>query len=148
VVTDAPGGRIDSFTWKWTWGGAKTGDSATRTDRFLLRRPRAARSKFGGFSLGPTEPLPGIDGSGVLCLTIRGVRTNAITGHLDPFVSQQKCERYGVYLALPNGPGAIRNGLTEQELPRARHHASAYDNDSPLHAEARDCKACTADVCL
>jgi hypothetical protein len=105
----APGGRIDKLTWSWTWAGSRPGDSATRSDRFILKRPRAARSKWGGFLLAGTEPLPGIDGFGVLCLTLAGAQVNPMTGSLDTFVTNRRCTRYGVYFGVPSelDPGRL-----------------------------------------
>jgi hypothetical protein len=75
-----PGGRIDSFEWSWTWSGASTPPGkATRDDRFLLRRPRAQTGRW-GVSVALTTPVPGIDGWGVVCLRIKGVRIDATTG--------------------------------------------------------------------
>jgi len=109
----APGGRIDRFVWSWTWVGAKPGGSVTRSDRFILRRQRAPRAKWGGYTLDEVEPLPGLDGYGVVCLTMSGVHVNPITGLLEPFITSRRCTRYGLYLGLP---GRIDTGRLVERL--------------------------------
>ena len=106
-----PGGRIDRFTWSWRWAGPRPGDSATRSDRFILRRPRVKRGKWGAALFGGAagEPLPGIDGFGVLCLEIHGTYVHPVTGALISFSSGKRCKRYGFDLALvrPEGTGRL-----------------------------------------
>ena len=91
-----PGGRIDSLEWSWTWftKGLDPG-KATHEDRFLLRRPHARPGRW-GVSATFTTPLPGIDGSGHVCLRITGVQVDANTGQLVPVQSVKQCTRFGI----------------------------------------------------
>jgi hypothetical protein len=101
-----PGGRVDRFEWTWRWftnpiekpPGPPGAISAE--DSFVLRRPHAARSKF-GLMLGLDQPLPGLDGIGRMCLTISGVHVDHVTGALVPVTSVRECEQYGFEFKLP-----------------------------------------------
>jgi hypothetical protein len=105
-----PGGRIDSFEWTWSWftnglqappgpPGASSVD-----DTFTLRRPRGMRSKFG---ISRAElPLPGLDGSGRVCLVIKGVSVDNVTGALVPVTSVNDCAQFGYQFKIPYEVGA------------------------------------------
>jgi hypothetical protein len=91
-----PGGRIDSLEWSWTWwGNSSPPGAATFSDRYLLRRPAGKSTKFGAASTG-TQPLPGLDGMGRLCLTIRGVQVHPVTADLVPVTATRECVKFGV----------------------------------------------------
>ena len=101
-----PAGRIDQLVWSWTWFDAGQPGQATQSDRYLLRRPPATHSHWGAMAaIGGTTPLPGLDGSGRVCLTIKGVRVDRYTGDLVSFVSRKECRSFGypLYLALDDG---------------------------------------------
>ena len=89
----APGGRIDTFTWSWTWlNNAHEPGGAAFKDRYVLRRQRGEATKFG--YLGGTSPLPGLDGWGRLCLHLTGVLVDPVTGHADFEVDHMKFEQH------------------------------------------------------
>jgi hypothetical protein len=91
-----PGGRIDKFEWSWSWFN-KAGDKGKSTleDRFLLRRPLGSgMGKFGAV-FGLRRPLPGLDGMGTMCLTIRGMQVDQSSGFQVPVSNGRKCHRYG-----------------------------------------------------
>lgn len=98
----APGGHVESFTWSWSWYGSTQPGTETFDDRFLLRRPKAARARWGGsrYGMETTRPLPGIDGNGRVCLKIAGRRVDPVTGLLVPFVTRKACMRYGYPIAV------------------------------------------------
>ena len=94
-----PGGRIDSFEWSWTWTATSTpGGKATHEDRFILRRPAAARSRW-GVSLTGEVQIPGLDGWGTLCLTLKGVHVDPVSGALVPVESIRRCKRFGLNIS-------------------------------------------------
>jgi len=106
-----PGGRIDSFEWTWGWftNGIEAppgppGASAP-DDTFTLRRPQGPRSKF-GVSLSREQPLPGLDGHGRMCLVIRGVHVDHVTGALVPVTSVKECAQFGYEFTMPYEVGA------------------------------------------
>ena len=103
-----PGGRIDSLEWSWSWWDKSSPPgTAIRTDRFLLRRPRPKKTKFGALT-GLTDPLPGLDGSGRVCLTIKGVRVHPITGELVPVDATTRCAKFGLDIQLrPTRPDRL-----------------------------------------
>jgi hypothetical protein len=92
-----PGGRIDKLEWTWSWFGSGKPGTAIHDDRFLLRRPQVlTRARWGAATaLAPTQPLPGLDGMGILCLKIKGVRVDSMTGDLVPIESGKHCTRFG-----------------------------------------------------
>lgn len=92
-----PGGRIDKLEWTWSWFGSGNPGAAIHDDRFVLRRPPSlTRSRWGvAAAIGGTQPLPGLDGMGVLCLKVKGVRVDSITGDLVPIESGKHCTRFG-----------------------------------------------------
>jgi hypothetical protein len=91
-----PGGRVDSLAWSWTWWG-NTGPpgAATFADRFMLRRPAGKKSKF-GTAIAGTQPVPGLDGMGRVCLTVKGVHVHPATGELVPVTATRQCVKFGV----------------------------------------------------
>lgn len=144
-----PGGRIDQLEWSWRWFGA--GAPAPRTvvhgDRFLLRRPGRLAGRW-GTQLGLTDPLPGVDGWGSVCLRLRGVQVDAVSGELVPVETAQRCIRFGVNIAvriadaprlfLRDVPERSRNAsLPELALFRADtgHAAADGANTLLLHAD-------------
>ena len=101
-----PGGRVDSFEWSWRWYSnpvvAPPGapGTATNKDTFQLRRPHDSRSKFGQM-VGVESPLPGLDGLGRVCLTIRGARVDHVTGRWTAVESLAECASFGYQFRLP-----------------------------------------------
>ena len=94
-----PGGRIDRFDWSWTWTVTSIpGGKASLEDRFVLRRPVVSKSRW-GVGIGVQTPLPGLDGWGHLCLTIKGVQVDADTGALVPVESTRQCRRFGLNIS-------------------------------------------------
>jgi hypothetical protein len=93
-----PGGRIDTFEWSWTWSGSGASGTANRSDRFLLRRPAGKPGRWGAM-LDLSTPLPGLDGNGSICLKLKGVRVDSVTGNLVRFESSTQCTRFGLNLA-------------------------------------------------
>jgi hypothetical protein len=93
-----PGGRIDTFEWSWTWSGSGASGTASRSDRFLLRRPAGKVGRWGAM-LDLAIPLPGLDGNGSICLRIKGVRVDPVTGELVPVESAAPCTRFGLNIA-------------------------------------------------
>jgi hypothetical protein len=101
-----PGGRIDHFEWSWKWftnqieaAPGPPGSTSLRHD-FLLRRPQGPVNRFGLRSIAG-KPLPGLDGVGRICLTIRGVQVDHSTGALVPVTSVVECEQFGYEFKLP-----------------------------------------------
>ena len=89
-----PGGRIDNLEWSWSLVGQPGSPStATFEDRFVLRRTPARVGPF-GLTIGLTQPLPGIDGAGRVCLTVSGVQVDAVTGRVVPVRSVRSCTGY------------------------------------------------------
>lgn len=101
-----PGGRIDTFEWSWSWFATRPGGKATYADRFLLRRPRGKVSRW-GMALGLSLPLPGIDGWGVVCLRIKGMQVDPVTGALVPVQSVKRCIRFGFNFTDRVGGGRL-----------------------------------------
>jgi hypothetical protein len=103
LLSWVPGGRIDQFAWTWSWFGGQKPGAATHDDRFVLRRPRVTHTRWGGidYGIGETTPLPGLDGMGLVCLRVKGVYVDAVTGDLVPFESGGQCSRFGfpIYVA-------------------------------------------------
>ncbi len=101
-----PGGRIDAFEWTWQWftnpiepPRGKPG-AETNHDSFLLRRHRRSRSRF-GLAQGTQMPLPGLDGQGRVCLTIKGTHVDHVTGAWVPVVSVMECAQFGFQFRMP-----------------------------------------------
>lgn len=105
-----PGGRVDSFEWTWHFYGNPVQKPAgppggrSQTDSYLLRRPRAARNRF-GLAAGLNEPLPGIDGIGKVCLALTGVAVHPATGALATVKTAAECVTFGYQLKLPQEVG-------------------------------------------
>jgi hypothetical protein len=102
-----PGGRVDRFEWDWIWAGpyGETG-SAKLTDRFLLQRTVFKPGRW-GLGIGMKTPLPGLDGSGQVCLRIIGKVTDPVTGELVSVTSERKCRRFGLSFASKIDPYLI-----------------------------------------
>ena len=101
-----PGGRIDSFEWSWQWFSNPvqkppgTGGSRSESSSFLLTRGLASRNHF-GLTRGVTDPLPGLDGNGRVCLTIKGVHVHPLTGSVVPVQSVVECAEFGYRFKMP-----------------------------------------------
>jgi hypothetical protein len=101
-----PGGRVDTFEWTWRWFTnpveAPPGPpgSSSEEHSFLLRRPQGPRSKF-GLMLSLDNPLPGLDGSGRVCLAVRGVHVDHVTGAPVPIESAMECAQFGYEFKMP-----------------------------------------------
>ena len=89
-----PGGRIDGFEWSWSWVASEELGAKTHTDRFLLRRPKAKKSRW-GVAIGLTDPLPGLDGFGRVCLRVFGAVVNPVTGQFESETSVRRCVKFG-----------------------------------------------------
>ncbi|MEV8434928.1 TlpA family protein disulfide reductase [Streptomyces chartreusis] len=107
----APGGRIDSFAWSWHWNSKATAGSATPKDKFLLRRPLGTS----GPTSGVPKPLPGLDGRGWVCVTLRGVQTDSETGALVPFTVREHCTLFGTLLGLKR-PISLESGARRKRI--------------------------------
>lgn len=99
-----PGGRITHFDWSWAWLDGTTGQTG-HDDRWVLRRPPARTDRRFGIATG-RSPLPGLDGAGRVCLTVRGVRTSPVTGDLVPVTSTLFCSRFQWWMSLTVEQGA------------------------------------------
>ena len=101
-----PGGRVDAFEWTWRWftNGVEAAPGppgeGMLEDAFLLRRQQGPRNNF-GVALNRELPLPGLDGNGRVCLVIRGVRVDQVTGALVPVTSIRACTQYGYEIRMP-----------------------------------------------
>lgn len=106
IASWIPGGRIDRF--EWTWRFYTTGfqaapgppGSVTNQDTYELRRPYKGRNNFGEV-LGARKPLPGLDGMGKVCLTLRGRRVDPVTGSWVPITSTTECLTFGYQFRVP-----------------------------------------------
>lgn len=118
-----PGGRVDYLEWSWSWfSKSKNPGAATHDDRFLLRRMAGKVSKWGAAS-GLSMALPGLDGNGSVCLRIRGVQVDAVTGELVPVQSVRKCQRFGIDVSMYERPDRGRLFLYDPpELSRDVPH--------------------------
>jgi hypothetical protein len=102
-----PGGRIDTFDWTWRWVVPNPVQpppgppgSEEDTHDFLLRRTQRGITKF-QMSLFGDKPLPGIDGNGSICLTLRGVQVDSTTGVLVPVQTVSTCEQFVFDFHIP-----------------------------------------------
>jgi hypothetical protein len=109
-----PGGRIDRLEWSWTWVGTRPRGAATHDDRFLLRRPAGGAGRW-GMAIQVSTPLPGLDGQGTLCLRIRGVQRDMVTGALVRVESVRRCLQYRFDIAT--GVRGARAGLFLRDVP-------------------------------
>jgi hypothetical protein len=97
-----PGGRIDKLEWSWEWATLNPPGTSTWADRFILRRPGGTIGTWGMVDV--PSPLPGLDGSGSVCLKVKGVRVDSITGELVPVESTRRCTRFGIDISIyPRG---------------------------------------------
>jgi hypothetical protein len=101
-----PGGRVDGFQWAWRFytnpievppGPPGT---ASESDSYQLRRRYGVRTRF-GLPISPDQPLPGLDGQGRVCLTIKGVQVDSISGALVPVQSVIDCTDFGYEVKMP-----------------------------------------------
>lgn len=91
-----PGGGITRFEWSWNpFNNSGPSGNTVQDDRFLLRRPPGKGLGRFGAALGVTTPLPGLDSNGSVCLNIRGLQMDAVTGAMVSVSSGRKCHRYG-----------------------------------------------------
>ena len=140
-----PGGRVDSFEWTWRWftNGIEAPPgppgSSSQDDTFTLRRPPGSRGRF-GVSLSREQPLPGLDGQGRMCLLVRGVHVDQVTGALVPVESVRECAQFGYEFRMPYEVGAYTRicdplravgerrapeiGLMRVGVPEVRDHPS------------------------
>ncbi|MGB7926386.1 MAG: hypothetical protein WCF57_24305 [Pyrinomonadaceae bacterium] len=140
-----PGGRVDTFEWTWRWftngieAPPSPPGSSSPEDTFTLRRPQGPRSRF-GVSQSREQPLPGLDGQGRVCLVIRGVHVDHITGALIPVESVRECAQFGYEFRMPYEIGAYTRlydplravgerpapeiGVMRVGVPEVRDHAS------------------------
>jgi hypothetical protein len=100
-----PGGRIDKFEWSWTWAGQRPKGAATHDDRFLLRRPAGGVSRW-GMAVQIAQTIPGLDGAGTVCLRLKGVQVDPVTGELVPVDTRKRCLRFGLDIAT-----GVRDGI-------------------------------------
>ena len=92
-----PGGRIDWFDWNWVWHlPNRPPGSSSLPDRFVLRRPPGQGGPL-GMEIQLSQRLPGINGPGKVCLRIRGVRVDPVTGQLGQ-VTASLCQNFGVLI--------------------------------------------------
>jgi hypothetical protein len=97
-----PGGRIDEFRWSWAWfNNAGPAGTLRLEDRYLLSRPRRSVSKFGAVM--SDARLPGLDGAGAICLSVKGVVVDATTGELVPIETRSFCTRFGFEMSRFGG---------------------------------------------
>lgn len=109
-----PGGRVDRLEWTWTWVGTRPSGAATHDDRFLLRRPAGGVGPW-GMAVQVSTPLPGLDGQGTLCLRVRGVQRDTVTGALVRVESVRRCLQYRFDIAT--GLRGSRAGLFLRDVP-------------------------------
>jgi hypothetical protein len=102
-----PGGRIDKFDWTWSWFTSGKPGGLSYDDRFVLRRPSGYAGKWGQM-IDLETPLPGLDGSGKVCLQIRGAYMDPVTGEMKT-VNASYCHRFGfnIYVKVGDAPGTI-----------------------------------------
>lgn len=90
-----PGGSVEKLTWSWTWANSsRPAGEAIFEDRFVLRhQPSDHRARF-GLGVG-SQILPGLDGSGKLCLSVEGFVVDTTTGDLVRVLAGPHCVRFG-----------------------------------------------------
>ncbi|MBW0018163.1 MAG: hypothetical protein JO236_11550 [Mycobacterium sp.] len=114
-----PGGRIDQFIWVWQWyntvlpAPTDPPGSSTQSQTFELRRPHDSRTRFGRI-LNVESPLPGLDGLGRMCLTVKGMHVDAVTGMWTTTQGVTECMHFGLAM---NTPAAV-------SLPLRLYHFS------------------------
>jgi hypothetical protein len=108
-----PGGRVDSFEWNWRFYSnpiqqpAGPGGTRSETNSFVLARSLRTGNHF-GLTEGVTNPLPGLDGEGEVCLKIKGVHVHPTTGQWVPVESRMKCAQFGYQFRIPAEVGPYR----------------------------------------
>lgn len=109
-----PGGGISRFEWSWNpFNNSGVPGNQVQDDRFLLRRPPGkGLGKFGAV-LGVTTPLPGLDSNGSVCLNIRGLQMDSVSGAMVAVSSGRKCHRFGYDVRAISTIGAGRLFLQE-----------------------------------
>jgi hypothetical protein len=100
-----PGGRIDKFEWSWTWAGQRPKGAATHDDRFLLRRPAGGLGRW-GMAVQIAQAIPGLDGAGTVCLRLKGVQVDPVTGEHVFVDTGKRCLRFGLDIAT-----GVRDGI-------------------------------------
>jgi hypothetical protein len=133
-----PGGRIDSFEWTWRWFTnpveAPLGPpgATSQIDSYQLRRPHGSRTRF-GLTAVPDRPLPGLDGQGRICLSVKGVHVDPVSGARVPVQSVVDCAQFGYEFKMPVEVGPYvavcdplggRPGVTAPEVGVMRVGAS------------------------
>jgi hypothetical protein len=102
-----PGGWINRFDWTWSWSGRNDPGAANYQNRFVLRRPPGQMGRWGG-AVSLTQPLPGIDGAGSVCLRVEGVQVDSVTGALVPVTSTRLCHQFGLRIGMTVSQAAVR----------------------------------------
>jgi len=121
LKTWIPGGRVDHLAWTWSWASHTHDPGAVAyDDRFVLRRP-PSYTRFGPRLAGAT-PIPGLDGNGQVCLQIRGVVVNTVTGELDPIEWDPICRQFGFNIPLRPGGWRLLTRNYTQVRPRGEPH--------------------------
>lgn len=111
-----PGGRVDHLEWTWNWfAGQYQPGAATHDDRFLLKRAGGKLSPW-GMAVNLSLPLPGLDGGGSVCLKVKGVHVDEVTGELVRVESIRRCHRFGIDPSVKARPD--RGRLFLQDLPK------------------------------
>jgi peroxiredoxin len=120
-----PGGRIDSFHWRWSWfyptasalinPPAQAGSSVSHTDRFLMRSQNAAP----GLASASANLM-----TGAVCLNIRGVQMDPQSG--DPVqvdtslmvLPYPVCKIFSpqLHVDVPSGQGRLLSRLKRKSL--------------------------------
>lgn len=90
----APGGWIERFVWTYR-PGYLAAQSQTQQHRYVLTRPPGRFSRWGKQSFKePVPRLPGLDGSGEICLEIQGYQIDSVTGNRVSFRAKT-CQLFG-----------------------------------------------------
>jgi hypothetical protein len=130
--SSAPGGWIEGYNWSWQFD-ARPEESHTVRDRYVLSRPTKAPrpgiappsySRWGKPILADDKkPLPGLDGTGRMCVEIFGFQVDRITGQHRPF-RVRACKRWGYPLSISTAArgsklwGALRSSAGDGARPR------------------------------
>lgn len=112
----APGGWIERFVWTW-YPDYLLKDSRTIRDRYVISSRPTIQSRWGKNGYVAQDPLlPGLHGSGEVCLEIRGKQVDPVTGRMKKF-TKRMCRRYGQ--PLPFLPG----GADDRLLVKLKSHS-------------------------